>query len=136
MSRPAAVFHQLQRFHHLRQAMQAEVTGLDGDDHFIAGFERVEGNETHAGRAVDDRPLIGAVGGGKRLGQAVFATGPAGEDLLERRQLDVAGREIEIAGDLPDHFGNLRGFAVGVFDQGIEDGAFDLSSGTASPTPQ
>ncbi len=97
--------------------MQAEVAGLDGDDDFIAGAEGVEGDEADAGGAVDEAPLVIRADGFDGFAKAVFASDAAGEELLERRQLDVGGSEIEIGGDLPDDVGEARGFSVAVFDE-------------------
>jgi hypothetical protein len=98
----AALLHQLQRLHHLRQAVQAEEAGLDGTMTFVAGAQRVERDQPTLGGQVDDRPLVGAADAASALGQAVLAAARPGEDLLERGELDVAGREVEVAGDLPD----------------------------------
>ena len=58
---------------------------------------------------------------------------PAGENLLECRQLDVRRRQIEIAGDLPDDIGERCRPAVALFDQGVVDGSLDLFFGDGQP---
>ena len=121
--------HHLQRLHHLRQPVQAEIPRLHGDDDFVAGLERVEGDQAHAGRAVDHTPLVARLDRCQGLGESILATGPAGENLFECRQANVARREIEIGRDLPDDVGNLRGPAVAVLDQGVEDRPLDLVLG-------
>ena len=63
--------------------MQAEETRLHGHHHFITGFECVEGDQTNTGRAIDDRPLIGAGSTGERFGETIFATVSTGKHLLE-----------------------------------------------------
>ncbi len=118
-----------QRLHHLRQAVQAEIAGLDRNDHFIAGAKRVKGNQPDARRAIDDAPLISFAHAVQSAGQAVFAARPSGKDLFERCQLEVRRGQVEVAGDLPDHFADAGGFAVAGFDQSVVDGSFDLFFG-------
>ena len=106
--------------------MQAEEAGLDRHDDLIAGAQCVEGDQPDAGRAVNDGPLIGIADRIECPRQPVLAAAASGEDLLERRKLDVAGRKVEIRCDLPDDLTDFRRPTVRIFDQGVINGAFDL----------
>src|SRR5207249_9220374 len=60
----------------------------------ISGAQRVERQQADARRAVDHAPVVRLPHRVQRLKQPILATGSAGEDLLERRQLDVRRREV------------------------------------------
>ena len=106
--------------------MQREISRLDRHDDLITGPQRVEREQAHAGRAVDDAPFVIRADRVQRPQQAILAARPAGKRLLKSRQLDVAGSQIEIRRDLPDYLGHHRHAAVALLDQAVEDGALDL----------
>src|SRR6266550_5578294 len=113
----ALVAEDFEGLHHLGQAVEAEESGFDGDDDFIAGAEGVEGDQADAGRAIDDAPTVSFLDLLKGAQQTIFAAGASGEDLLEGGELNVGRRKIKVAGDLPDDLGDRADLAVALFDE-------------------
>ena len=100
-----ALGEQADRLEQLLHAVDREVARLERDDHLARGPQRVEGEQAHARRAIDQHVVeaVGQLGerGGEPFGARLDAL--AGEPLLERREHDARGRERELRRHLDDH---------------------------------
>ena len=129
--------HQVDVVEQLPQPLERVVLALDGDEHLVAGDERVQGQQPQGRRAVDEhvvRPLL------RREGVDVGLDGPAQPVLAgdDGDQLDLGAGEVDRRGDAQqlraggrrvDHLGQRAVADERVVDRGGADGVLDAEGG-------
>ncbi len=93
-----AVLEQCDRLEQLGHTVHREVAGLEWDDHLARRAQRVEGQDAHVGRTVDQGEVVGLLQLLEHLGEPLGAPSSAfrGQLLLERRQDHAARSHVEV----------------------------------------
>src|SRR5882724_890313 len=86
----------VKRLEQLPDAMQRKETGIDGDDRFRAGLQRVEGEDANAGGAIDDDVIVVVPEVDQGLSQDVLPADLPGKRLRDPAQQDVGGSHVEV----------------------------------------